>query len=87
MIAEHTCQKYSGRACRSAAAKDLEAGAIELAVRAHVRNAHTGYDELLAHGISPGKPRFLVPEAVVKRLEQWEHGETRRRGRNDDSIK
>jgi hypothetical protein len=40
-IAEHACQKYSGRVGRSAAAKELEANAVNLAVPAHVRhNAH-----------------------------------------------
>jgi hypothetical protein len=40
-IAEHACQKYSGRVGRSAAAKALEGSAVELAVHAHVRHAHT----------------------------------------------
>jgi hypothetical protein len=35
-IAEHACEKYSGRVGRSSAAKDLSQDAIDLAVRAHV---------------------------------------------------
>lgn len=73
-IAEHACQKYSGRVGRSAAAKELEAGAVELAVGAHVRHAHTRYDELLSRGVSRGEARGLVAELVAKRLEQWERG-------------
>jgi hypothetical protein len=73
-IAEHACQKYSGRVGRSAAAKELETGAVELAVRAHVRHAHTRYDELLSRGVSRGEARALVAGLVAKRLEQWEHG-------------
>jgi hypothetical protein len=73
-IAEHACQKYSGRVGRSAAAKDLEAGAVALAVRAHVRHAHTRYDELLSRGASRGEARALVADLVTKRLEQWERG-------------
>src|SRR5256885_11759742 len=33
-IAEHACQKYSGRVGRSVAAKELQASAVDLAVRA-----------------------------------------------------
>src|SRR5205807_329599 len=47
-LAEHACQKYSGRIGRSAAALEFEPKAIELAVRAHVRHCHTPYDRLLA---------------------------------------
>lgn len=39
-IAEHACEKYSGRVGRSAAAKELETTAVELAVRAHVHGSH-----------------------------------------------
>jgi len=73
-IAEHACQKYSGRVGRSAAAKDLEAGAVALAVRAHVRHAHTRYDALLSRGVSRGDARGLVDGPVAKRLEQWKRG-------------
>lgn len=75
-IAEHACQKYSGRVGRSAAAKELETGAVELAVRAHVRHAHTRYDELLSRGVSRGEARGLVAGLVAKRLEQWERGKS-----------
>ena len=47
-IAEHACRKYSGRVGRTAAAKELSPDAIRLAVIAHIRHAHTEYDELLA---------------------------------------
>jgi hypothetical protein len=75
-IAEHACQKYSGRVGRSAAARELETRAIELAVRAHVRHAHTRYDELLSRGASRGEARGLVAGPVAKRLEQWERGKS-----------
>src|SRR5919109_398792 len=70
-IAEHACRKYSGRVGRSAAAKELEAGAIELAVRAHVRHTHTRYDEILSQGVARGDARGLVSDLVAKRLEDW----------------
>jgi hypothetical protein len=74
VIAEHACQKYSGRIGRSASAKELEASAVDLAVRAHVRHAHTRYDELLASGRARNEARALVAAAVAKRLEQWQRG-------------
>jgi hypothetical protein len=73
-IAVHTCRKYSRRVGRSAAAKELETSAVELAVRAHVRHAHTRYDELLSRGVSRDEARGLVAELVAKCLEQWERG-------------
>ena len=70
-IAEHACQKYSGRVGRSAAAKELEAKAIELAVRAHVRHVHTPYDRLLAQGIDRGDARREVAAEVEAVLDRW----------------
>lgn len=70
-IAEHACRKYSGRIGRSAAAKDLEAGAVDLAVRAHTRHAHTRYDELLASGVDRNEARTLVAGAVIKCMDRW----------------
>ena len=48
MIAEHTTERGSRRVGRTSAAKELDEGAIDLAVRAHIRHRHTGYDEFLA---------------------------------------
>lgn len=66
-IAKHACEKYSGRVGRSAAAKDLDAKAVELAVRAHVRHAHTPYDRLLAQG----RPRFDARIEVGAVVDDW----------------
>lgn len=50
-IAAWTCEKYSGRVGRSAAARELDASAVRLAVIAHIRHTHTRYDALLMqHG-------------------------------------
>jgi hypothetical protein len=73
-IAEHACQKYSGRIGRSAAAKELQAGAVDLAVRAHVRHVHTGYDELLARGMTREDARARIAASVSKCLETWQRG-------------
>ena len=75
-IAGHACQKYSGRIGRSAAAKELQASAIDLAVRAHVRHVHTRYDELLASGVAREEARARVAEAVAKCLETWQRGKS-----------
>lgn len=71
-IAEHACQKYSGRVGRSAAAKELQTDAVELAVRAHVRHVHTRYDELLARGVSRDEARALVVGSMEQRLQRWQ---------------
>jgi len=73
-IAEHACQKYSGRVGRSAAAKELEATAVELAVRAHVRHVYTSYDDLLSGGVPRDEARARVYDAVVVRLREWQQG-------------
>jgi hypothetical protein len=65
-IAEHACRKYSGRVGRSAAAKELDEEAVFLAVQAHVRHAHTDYDErLFRHG-----DRHLARQEVRGRIEE-----------------
>ena len=71
-IAEHACQKYSGRVGRSAAAKELQTRAVELAVRAHIRHRHTRYDELLGRGIGREEARELIAVAVEERLDLWQ---------------
>lgn len=73
-IAEHACQQHSGRIGRSAEAKDLQAKAVELAVRAHVRHAHTRYDELLAHGVDRTEARDRIAADVAILLDQWQRG-------------
>lgn len=74
-IAEHACAKYSGRVGRSAAAKRLEAEAIDLAVRAHVRHVHTRYDTLLLGGWDRHEARSEVAADVDGVLGRWRRGE------------
>lgn len=69
--AEHACLKYSGRVGRSAGAKDLDEGAIQLAVRAHVRHAMTNYDDLLSKGYDRYDARALVEEKVTGIIDKW----------------
>jgi hypothetical protein len=71
-IAEHACEKYSGRIGRSAAAKELLASAVDLAVRAHVRHVHTQYDELLARGVGREEARARVAARVADCVDTWQ---------------
>lgn len=70
-IAEHACEKHSGRVGRSAAARELDVTAIELAVRAHVRHVHTRYDRLLARGRERDEARAEVRLALEEVLARW----------------
>ena len=70
-IADHACRKYSGRVGRSAAARQFDRDAIELAVRAHVRHRYTRYDELLAKGMDRSEARASVLAAVDEIVERW----------------
>jgi len=71
IIAEHSCQKYSGRVGRSAAAKKLDEQAILLAVIAHIRHAETHYDELLVQGWDRSLSREQVEDKVGEILALW----------------
>lgn len=71
-IAEHACLKYSGRVGRSAAAKELDATAVHLAVAAHVRHNETDYDLYLAAGEDRRLARDRVSGVIEQVLEQWQ---------------
>ncbi len=71
-IAEHACRKYSGRVGRTAAAKELSPEAIRLAVIAHIRHAHTNYDELLAQYADRDTARDRIRGQVSVILDDWQ---------------
>jgi hypothetical protein len=71
VIAEHACQKYSGRVGRSAQAKALDEKSILLAVIAHIRHAETNYDELLSQGMDRWLARDEVEDEIEKVLARW----------------
>ena len=73
-IAEHACQKYSGRVGRSAGAKALEPAAIDLAVGAAVRHRWTDYDKLLMAGWDRNDARAQVGADVAAVLDRWRGG-------------
>lgn len=70
-IAEHACQKSSGRVGRSAAAKSLDESAVRLAVIAHIRHIETKYDSLLASGFERQDARGLVQGEVDSIVNRW----------------
>ncbi len=70
-IAEHACEKHSGRIGRTAAAKDFDIEAIELAVRAHVRHCFTQYDSLLSRGTEREFARAAVRKDIDRILREW----------------
>ena len=70
-IANHACEKHSGRVGRTAAAKELDETAIDLAVRAHVRHVHTPYDRLLSRGRERDEARAEVAAAVEEVMDRW----------------
>lgn len=73
-IAEHACEKYSGRIGRTPAAKDLSDEAVDLAVRAHVRHRWTRYDELLMSGRERADARAAVESEVDRIVQGWREG-------------
>ncbi len=70
-IAAHTGCRGSGRVGRSAAGRALDATAVDLAVSAHVRHAHTTYDELLMGGTERLDARAQVREEIDRVLAAW----------------
>ena len=70
-IARHACEKHSGRVGRSAAAKELDAETVTLAVRAHIRHAHTEYDRLRDEGGNKRDSRSVVRESVDEVAARW----------------
>jgi hypothetical protein len=70
-IAEHACEKSSGRVGRTAAAKSFDDESIDLAVIAHVRHNYTEYDRLLARGWDRIDAREIVQAEVVRTIERW----------------
>ncbi|HKI70126.1 MAG TPA: DUF2293 domain-containing protein, partial [Verrucomicrobiae bacterium] len=73
-IASWTCQKYSDRVGRSAAAKEFDPRALRLAVIAHIRHEHTRYDELLMRLDDRAHARQMVRGEIEEILARWEQG-------------
>ena len=70
-IAAHTARRGSGRVGRTAAGRNLEEGAMTLAVVAAIRHKHTRYDELLASGIDRVSARERIAVVAEEILARW----------------
>jgi hypothetical protein len=70
-MAQHACQKHSGRVGRIQAAKAFETWTVDLAVQAHVRHTHTDYDQLLASGWIRETAREGVHDRMEHMLAKW----------------
>jgi len=70
-IAGHACLKYSGRVGRSAMAREFDAAAIDLAVRARIRHADTDYDRLLNRGLDRTDARAAVAVRMAEVESRW----------------
>lgn len=70
-IAAHTAARGSGRVGRSAAGRQLDPEAVELAVAASVRHEDTDYDELLMEGVDRRTARASVAGDVEAVLDSW----------------
>ena len=71
-IAQHACEKYSGRVGRAAFAKQLDPAAVHLAVIAHIRHEHTHYDSLVARHNDKHLARSEVQPKIDRVLARWE---------------
>ena len=71
VIAEHACQKYSGRVRRSAQAKTLDENSILLAAIAHIRHTETNYDTLLSKGLDHSIARNEIQDELEQVLAHW----------------
>ncbi len=70
-IANHACEKHSGRVGRTAAAKTFDRNMIDLAVEAHIRHHYTNYDEQFGKGKRKKQIRSEVKFDIQKILNQW----------------
>jgi hypothetical protein len=70
-IAQHACEKYSGRVGRTADAKQFDAAMIDLAVEAHIRHAETDYDNQFNKGKTKRTIRLEVKEGIHVVLKKW----------------
>ncbi len=70
-IAEHACEKYSGRVGRTANAKLFDAKMIDLAVEAHIRHTETNYDNQFGKGKKKVEIRSDVKSTINAVMFRW----------------
>lgn len=70
-IAQHACEKHSGRVGRTANAKIFDKKMIDLAVEAHVRHTETNYDSQFGKGKRKREIRSNVSFDIQRVLRSW----------------
>ncbi|MFD1553389.1 DUF2293 domain-containing protein [Putridiphycobacter roseus] len=70
-IAEHACEKHSGRVGRTANAKKFDKQMIDLAVEAHIRHMETNYDTQFGKGKGKKEIRSDIKFDVKRIMMQW----------------
>lgn len=70
-IAEHACEKYSGRVGRSASAKLFDKKMIDIAVEAHVRHVETNYDAQFGKGKRKKEIRSSLSSEIKTIMRSW----------------
>ncbi|MBL4704415.1 MAG: DUF2293 domain-containing protein [Flavobacteriales bacterium] len=71
LIAQHACEKYSGRVGRTANAKQFDGEMIDLAVEAHIRHKETNYDNQFNSGKTKRVIRANVKQDITVILKKW----------------
>ena len=70
-IAQHACEKYSGRVGRTAKAKEFDKDMIDRAVEAHIRHAETNYDSQFGKGKTKRAIRSEVKQDIKAIMRRW----------------
>lgn len=70
-VAEHACEKYSGRVGRTASAKEFDEDMITRAVIAHIRHSETNYDNMFGKGKRKREIRDDVRGDIQRILRLW----------------
>jgi hypothetical protein len=70
-IATHSCEKYSGRVGRTAAAKQFDTNMIDLAVEAHIRHTETNYDARFGKGMRKRLIRADLKGSIERIMLSW----------------
>ena len=70
-IAQHACEKYSGRVGRTANAKQFDTTMIDLAVEAHIRHTETNYDAQFNKGKTKRAIRSEVKVDITAVMKKW----------------
>lgn len=70
-IAQHACEKYSGRVGRTALAKQFDAKMIDRAVEAHIRHIETSYDNEFGKGKRKRAIRAELKPIIDRYVMTW----------------